>query len=47
MGSARVSTDLNTDENPSTTTVQSVQNQQNSATLTTEDEGRVNFNGEK
>ena len=45
--SARVSTDLTTEENPSTTIVQSVQNQQNSATLTTEDEGRLKINGEK
>ena len=47
MASARVSTDLTTEENPSTTIVQSVQNQQNSATLTIEDEGRLKINGEK
>ena len=50
MASARVSTDLSTEKNPSTTIVQSVQNQQNStttATLTTEDEGRLKINGEK
>ena len=47
MASTRVSTDLTTEENPSTTIVQSVQNQQNSTTLTTEDEGRLKINGEK
>ena len=47
MASAKVSTDLTTEENPSTTIVQSVQNQRNSATLTTEHEDRLKINGEK
>ena len=47
MASAKVSTDLTTEENPFTTIVQSVQYQQNSATLITEDEGRLKINGEK
>ena len=47
MASARVSTDLTTEENPSIMILQSIQNQQNSATLTTEDEGRLKINGEQ